>query len=105
VSRLGAQLKTQADGRAICTFVLPSDVRAAEITIPFKGDAAELTWSGGSTKLTLAKKDIYSGPSAEIPLGVLREIAAHGGIVTVTFARPAQRTYDKVWIKIRESKS
>jgi len=104
-SRLGANLKTQSDGRAMCTFVLPSDVQSAEMSIPFNGDAAELTWSSGSTKLTLAKKNIYSNRSAEIPLGVLREIASHGGIVNVTFASPAERPYDKVWITIRESKS
>jgi hypothetical protein len=99
-----AELITQSDGTAICAFALPSDVRTAAIK-SLTGNAAVITWATGSMKLSLTKKDLYSTPSAEIPSDVLRQIAAQGGIMSVTFDHPVERRYGRVWIETREAKS
>ena len=105
MSEITAELLTQSDGRSICAFALPSDVQAAEVKVPFNANEALITWANGSIKLNLTKKNYYSSASAEIPLDVLRQIAAQGGIMTVTFDRPVERQFAKVWIEMRESKS
>jgi hypothetical protein len=104
-SQIGAGLMTQSDGRSICAFALPSNVRTAEIRVPFTANEALITWASGSIKLSLEKKTIYSGPSAEIPPDVLRQIVADGGIMNVTFDRPVERQFGRVWIEMREWKS
>jgi len=91
-----------SEGRATCTFAFPSDIRAAVVTRPVNSSEVELTWSAGSMKLKLTRKNIYSYASAEIPSDVLRQIVAHGGIADMTFDHPVEPRYNKVWIEIRE---
>ncbi|MDQ6800443.1 MAG: hypothetical protein M3041_06350 [Acidobacteriota bacterium] len=104
-SEIGADLMTQSDGRKSGAFAIPSDVQAAEIKAPFTANEVLITWATGSIKLKLVKKDIYKSATAEIPPDVLRQVAAQGGIMSVTFDRPVERQFGKVWIEMRESKS
>lgn len=100
-SRMETRLKVTPDGRATCTFALPSDIRAAVVKTSFNGGGAEITWPAGSAKVKFTK-NIYSYSSAEIPTDVLRQIAAHGGIAGMTFDHPVESPYNRVWIEIRE---
>ena len=104
-SEIGTKLMSLPDGRMTCTFALPPKVEDAILRIPFQANEALLTWANGSTKLPLTKKDIYSFPVGKIPPDVLRQIATNGGIVNMTFDRPFEREFGRVWMELRESKS
>jgi len=108
-SRMESRLNVTSDGRLVCTFAFPSDIRAALLRTPFRGvvgtpfngGEAEITWPAGSARVKLTN-NLYSYASAEIPSDVLRQIVAHGGIADMTFDHPVEPRYNKVWIEIRE---
>jgi hypothetical protein len=111
--RIEGRLTKEPDGRASCTFALGSTPLAPEqIAVLRVGDIlpdteAEISWGSGSIKLTPTKRDIYSTPSSVIPAAVLREIAAQGGIftLTVTPREPAITLLFGTSIEVREKKS
>ena len=108
--RMEGRLRPQSDGRATCAFAFPADVqegRTAEVQLPdpFAGRDVEIAWSTGSIKLKLVKTSIYRNPSAAISRDVCREIAAQGGIATVTVAGPVEPRDARAWIEVRENES
>ena len=107
-----SELTTQRDGRASCVIsvgsLAPAAGQKATLTAgnEFAGRRAVLSWPGGTLALTL-KKNGSLNPAAEIPVPVLRDAIARGGIFFVTIDAPNVLPYAayRAAIHVQEDKS
>ncbi len=106
------RLKKEPDGRLSCVFALPPNIGPSQsavisLAVTLAGSPVEIAWATGTTRLTPTRKDVYHSPRCEVPPDILRDIVAHGGIVTLTLTPEENilQPFLATWIHVQEKKS